>query len=311
MVMKSLRGTGPLPSRFHRRKFRVVSRMAGLPDYERLIRTILSERPSIAGPSAAMRELLGCGAAALDAVEGALIEQSALTETLTSDGLLKALRATEPLVRVYVALVARRANDRALRFLEEVRGCVRARLVRNLCGRDVDPPLPLELRRDLHALVRSGNEMEQDVARWLEVTRRLEETGLRLQVLGFWADKNEKNGLPDPRRFVDPGWTEDRARIAAYLRNGMVAARYIGCSYCRFECGIAEDQMGDAELSDGTWVWPQGLAHYVEKHQVTLPPEFVAHVRAGGYEVKSLLTADDLQSLDFDADCWRAWAASR
>lgn len=285
--------------------------MADLPDYDRLIRTILAERPSIAEPSAAMRELLGCGRLALDAIEGALKEQADRTSALEPDDLLRALRAAHPLVRVYVQLVAGHANDRALRFLEETGGYVRAVLVRQLCGRDVDPPLPLELRRDLHALVRSGNEMEQDVARWLEATRRLEDPGLKLWVLGFWIDKRERNGLPDPRRFVDPEWKEDREKIARYLRSGVVAAQYVGYSYCRFECGIPEDQMGDAELSDGVWVWPQGLAHYIEKHQVTLPPEFIEHVKAGGYEVKCPLTIDDLQSLDFDADCWRSWAKDK
>lgn len=283
--------------------------MAALPDYDQLIRDLLAERPSVFGPSASMQELLRGGAASLAPLECALKDQAALTAALDPEALLKALRAVDPILKIYVALVAGRANDRAVRFLEGIGGCIRARLIRHLCGREVDPPLPLPLRRTLHALIRAGDEMERDVARWLEVTRRLEETGLTLQVLGFWIDKKERNGLPDPRRCVDPEWKEDRERIACYLRSGVIAAQYIGYSYCRFECGIPEDQMGDADLSDGAWVWPQGLAHYVERHQVALPPEFIAHVKANRYEMNCPLTTSDLQSLDFDAECWRAWRA--
>jgi hypothetical protein len=36
--------------------------------------------------------------------------------------------------------------------------------------------------------------------------------------------------------------------------------------------------MGRAELTDGVYVWPEGLAHYLEKHNVRLPKEFVQHV---------------------------------
>jgi len=40
--------------------------------------------------------------------------------------------------------------------------------------------------------------------------------------------------------------------------------------------------MGTGEISDGTYVWPEGLAHYVEEHNVRLPQKFVDHVLAGG-----------------------------
>jgi len=36
--------------------------------------------------------------------------------------------------------------------------------------------------------------------------------------------------------------------------------------------------MGRGELTDGVYVWPEGLAHYLEKHNVRLPQEFVDHV---------------------------------
>lgn len=61
--------------------------------------------------------------------------------------------------------------------------------------------------------------------------------------------------------------------------------------------------MGRTDVSDGTFVWPSGLAHYVERHDVRLPPWFVAHalgrrtvapgvmpvVLAGSYDVRPWL----------------------
>jgi hypothetical protein len=37
------------------------------------------------------------------------------------------------------------------------------------------------------------------------------------------------------------------------------------------------DTLGSTCLSDGHFIWPQGLAHYVDKHSVRPPDEFVHH----------------------------------
>lgn len=37
---------------------------------------------------------------------------------------------------------------------------------------------------------------------------------------------------------------------------------------------------GNLDLTDGIYIWPEGLAHYVFDHHVRLPPEFVEHVQA-------------------------------
>ena len=33
--------------------------------------------------------------------------------------------------------------------------------------------------------------------------------------------------------------------------------------------------MGSTDQTDGEWVWPKGLAHYIEHHSVALPEEFI------------------------------------
>lgn len=47
-----------------------------------------------------------------------------------------------------------------------------------------------------------------------------------------------------------------------------------GFSLCRI-CGCRN---GGTELTDGVYVWPDGLAHYVTEHDVRLPDVFVQHV---------------------------------
>jgi hypothetical protein len=43
---------------------------------------------------------------------------------------------------------------------------------------------------------------------------------------------------------------------------------------------------GAAELSDGRFLWPEGLAHYVECHGVRPPHEFVAHALASAHSAE-------------------------
>ena len=97
---------------------------------------------------------------------------------------------------------------------------------------------------------------------------------VRLIRIGYWSSPDAPD-LPDLSRFVDPTWdSDDRETIADYVRRGIVARAYLGKSICRI-CGQA---VGSLELSDGVYVWPEGLAHYIDAHEVRLPPRFVDHV---------------------------------
>ena len=121
---------------------------------------------------------------------------------------------------------------------------------------------------------------------------------MRLERLGYWVGRSE-SGWPDPRSFVDASWDADqRAEVALHLRQGIVARRYMGHSQCRF-CGM---RVGALELSDGSYIWPQGLAHYVEEHDVRLPQRFVEHV---------IMMREALEDAPVDEEWWRglsSWA---
>lgn len=92
--------------------------------------------------------------------------------------------------------------------------------------------------------------------------------------LGYWGSREEPH-LPDPGCFVDASWDADeRALVLAHLRGARILWASAGFAFCRFRCGAAA---GSAEQSDGTFIWPDGLAHYVEQHDVRLPRLFVDH----------------------------------
>ena len=62
--------------------------------------------------------------------------------------------------------------------------------------------------------------------------------------------------------------------MADFLGRGQVYRAYLGESVCVI-CGA---QNGSLELSDGTYSWPEGFAHYVSAHNVRPPIEFERHV---------------------------------
>lgn len=61
-----------------------------------------------------------------------------------------------------------------------------------------------------------------------------------------------------------------------YLGRGFVVRACTGLSPCRM-CGKGN---GSLELSDGTYVGPEGLKHYVQDHHVRPPEPFTSHVLA-------------------------------
>ena len=98
-----------------------------------------------------------------------------------------------------------------------------------------------------------------------------------LRQVGYWKGGDRGNrGLPDPADFVDPAWDlATRAATTEYLRAGEVYLFCCGLSPCRF-CGCGN---GNKDLTNGFYLWPEGLAHYLERHTVRLPDEFVDHTR--------------------------------
>jgi hypothetical protein len=125
-----------------------------------------------------------------------------------------------------------------------------------------------------------------------------------LEAVGYWFNDRAPSAYPRPQRLVGTWDPEERARVVAYLRAGDELESYRGTSYCRFECGTPSAEMGSLDLTDGRFAWPEGLAHYVEAHDVRLPDHFIAHALANAPR-----TPPSVRRID-DAP-WFAWGKAR
>ena len=100
-----------------------------------------------------------------------------------------------------------------------------------------------------------------------------------LKAIGYWKSKYEPD-LPDVHQYLSPiplpGYV--KTAVVAYLQESnpqvQVFERWRGWSSCRV-CGQVN---GSVCLTDGTYVWPEGLAHYVEAHDLDLHEEFLDHI---------------------------------
>lgn len=101
-----------------------------------------------------------------------------------------------------------------------------------------------------------------------------------MHLIGYWIESLLDDRYFPPQELVGELPAETKERVIAYLDQGSVFKVYRGFSWCRFGCN--HEPMGSAELTDGKWVWPEGLSHYVRDHDVTLPDRFLRHVLKGG-----------------------------
>jgi hypothetical protein len=86
------------------------------------------------------------------------------------------------------------------------------------------------------------------------------------------------SAMPLPHEWIDKSWNEaERQAVLAYLRVQPAWEHWRGYSWCRFD-GCDNRRLGTTDRSDGTYVWPEGFAHYIEKHGVKPPDEFIRHV---------------------------------
>jgi hypothetical protein len=127
----------------------------------------------------------------------------------------------------------------------------------------------------------------------------------KLKPIGWWVSPQSASDLPAPQELVENLLPADRAALVRYLAEGLRLVQYRGYSWCRFACGIADSNMGSWDLTDGIWVWPEGLAHYIDTHGVGLPQEFTKHALAGA------TTAMPEKSQPYDDEYWIRWCAAR
>ena len=75
-----------------------------------------------------------------------------------------------------------------------------------------------------------------------------------------WDHDDEDDIYPWPSHLVEIGaGHENRIKVAAYLKAGHECNHDRGAYRCHL-CGAA---LGCFSRTDGTWIWPDGLDHYV------------------------------------------------
>ena len=112
---------------------------------------------------------------------------------------------------------------------------------------------------------------------------------------------------PHPGDLIRPMPDAVKAQVLGYLRSGRVIVDFMGWSYCRI-CGKSGPEMGCSEMTDGHWLWPDGLPHYVEVHDVALPADFVARAVASGGVVPQPVEIPALPDLKWETETWIDWA---
>ena len=133
-----------------------------------------------------------------------------------------------------------------------------------------------------------------------------------LHEIGFWHEPQSGRLPADPTRLVRPDWAGPlRPRLIEYLRFGHKLIGYLGSSFCRFQCGAPRARLGLWDLTDGVWIWPEGLAHYLEVHGLALPDAFLAHASQNdfAFSARVLARIPDLAYVQThrSAALWEQW----
>lgn len=111
----------------------------------------------------------------------------------------------------------------------------------------------------------------------------------RLKPVGFWRSEREPD-LPHPRNLVDVSWSsEERASVLLYLGDAYVGPYHsCGMSWSRLGCPGHPDDIGTLDLTDGTFLFPEGFAHSIRVHAVRPPDVFSHHLRSHEFKVPDL-----------------------
>jgi hypothetical protein len=183
-----------------------------------------------------------------------------------------------------LALAQERLEDRGLRLLEleEERNQAPQRIRRSAAWRELSTALlsPRTIGRPRAGVMGHTPIALNRIAAADRASRTARERlGFMstLRLIGYWRSDDDPR-WPDPVEFIDEAWDQaERHMVDVYLRvgGGLTPEQAVGFSSCRI-CG--DDFNGTMEYTDGAYVWPEGLSHYVRDHGVRLPQEFVEHV---------------------------------
>jgi hypothetical protein len=121
--------------------------------------------------------------------------------------------------------------------------------------------------------------------------------------VGFYCElRGGRPHEPRLRAAVQSSASPNEVRIIQYLNSGelMIATAGVVSDVLEPKFGI----IGPPHiLTDGTYAWPAIFAHYVERHHVRPPEEFVSHMIANAWTVPTRI---DVLSLKLDRNAPQA-----
>jgi hypothetical protein len=108
----------------------------------------------------------------------------------------------------------------------------------------------------------------------------------------FFSPEKSIEGIPDIDSFIDKTWhPEDKSLIINYLK---ISPNVVASSAMPTMCMLCGEMLGDpgSFFSDGYWLWPERLVHYIEKHNLRIPDEMVKYIQESKYLPPSELDID-------------------
>ncbi|MEU5533998.1 hypothetical protein [Streptomyces sp. NPDC020362] len=104
--------------------------------------------------------------------------------------------------------------------------------------------------------------------------------------VGFYREFGDHSApsaaAPSLREAVRTAGERDEDRIVAYLESSTEIYSVMGAERDVIT-GDGWIPGAGSLVTDGTWLWPVELAHYVRRHHIALPAEFTAHIRGNGH----------------------------
>lgn len=128
----------------------------------------------------------------------------------------------------------------------------------------------------------------------------------RLHAIGYWYSWNEPD-LPVPIAAKPRCDRRTKEAVLAHLRRGEVWMAFAGYSHCR-RCKRSDGTMGSCDVTDGVWIWPEGLAHYIEEHDIELPAAFLDHATGGSTIDQRRLALVRVLNASISLERWLTWA---
>ncbi|MFE2826346.1 hypothetical protein [Streptomyces sp. NPDC059271] len=109
-----------------------------------------------------------------------------------------------------------------------------------------------------------------------------------IRTVGFFSELSPGWGFPLDgllRDHVNATGEADEEKIVAYLRGGTGIWSEMSAGPDVLDPEAPTLPGIGSLFTDGTWLWRQDLPYYVAKYHISLPSDFIAHVRNAEYRI--------------------------